>query len=54
MKLSSKALNPFLQTNMGIPMETATSITEEIAKIMKHSGALVAKPPISQVMFMIL
>jgi hypothetical protein len=29
-----KALGPFLQTNMGIPLETATFITEEVAKIM--------------------
>jgi hypothetical protein len=29
-----KALGPFFHKDMGIPLETATSITEEVAKIM--------------------
>jgi hypothetical protein len=27
-----KALNPFLHMDMGIPLKTTTSITEEVAK----------------------
>jgi hypothetical protein len=33
-----KALGPFFQIDMGIPLETATSITEEVAKIMTRTA----------------